>query len=287
MKPIPSPQLIENKTFPQERALYHLQNALVRGCRFEGEEDGESAFKEGRRLQVENCYFALRYPLWHVHGLRLSRSEMTETCRAALWYDSDVAIEDCAMNGIKALRECGNVTLRRVEASSPEFGWNTKKVYAADSTLAGDYMFFGARGLTLEKVKQSGKYSFQYVQNLRAVHCDFDTKDAFWHSKNVTVTDCVVKGEYLGWYSENLTFIRCRIIGTQPLCYCKNLRLVDCTMEGCDLAFEYSTVHADIRGEVLSVKNPRSGKIVADGFGEVIEGDNVYPVKAKLITRGK
>ena len=103
----------------------------------------------------------------------------------------------------------------------------------------------------------------------------------------MTVTDSVVKGEYLGWYAENLTFIRCRIIGTQPLCYCKNLRLIDCTTEGCDLAFEYSTVHAEIRGEVLSVKNPRGGKIVADGFGEVIEGDNVYPVKAKLITRGK
>ena len=212
---------------------------------------------------------------------------MTESCRAALWYDSDVTIEDCAMNGIKALRECENVTLRRVEAHSPEFGWNTRRVRVEESELAGDYMFFGARGLELTDVEQSGKYSFQYVRNLRAAHCKFDTKDAFWHSKNVTVTDSVVKGEYLGWYAENLTFIRCRIIGTQPLCYCKNLRLIDCTTEGCDLAFEYSTVHAEIRGEVLSVKNPRGGKIVADGFGEVIEGDNVYPVKAKLITRGK
>ena len=280
-------QVIENKTYPQERALYHLQDALVRGCRFEGEEDGESAFKEGRRLRVENCLFALRYPLWHVHGLHLAASEMTETCRAALWYDSDVTIEDCAMHGIKALRECEDVTLRRVEVSSPEFGWNTKRVRVEESELAGDYMFFGAGGLELTDVEQSGKYSFQYVRNLRAAHCKFDTKDAFWHSKNVTVTDSVVKGEYLGWYSENLTFIRCRIIGTQPLCYCKNLRLIDCTTEGCDLAFEYSTVHAEIRGAVLSVKNPRGGKIVADGFGEIIEGDNVYPVKAKLIARGK
>lgn len=221
MKNNTTPQLIENKTFPQERALYHLQDALVRACRFEGEEDGESAFKEGRRLQVENCYFALRYPLWHVHGLRLSASEMTESCRAALWYDSDVTIEDCAMNGIKALRECENVILRRVEAHSPEFGWNTRRVRVEESELAGDYMFFGARGLELTDVEQSGKYSFQYVRNLRAAHCKFDTKDAFWHSKNVTVTDSVVKGEYLGWYAENLTFIRCRIIGTQPLCYCK------------------------------------------------------------------
>ncbi len=280
-------QTIENKIFPQERALYHLQNAVVRGCRFEGEEDGESALKEGRALQVENCYFALRYPLWHVHGLRLSGCEMTESCRAALWYDSGVTIENCRLRGIKALRECRNVQLTRTEADSPEFGWNSQNVCVKEGALAGDYMFFGAAGVRLYGVKQQGKYSFQYIKGMTAEHCSFDTKDAFWHSENVTVKDSVVKGEYLGWYSRNLTFVRCRIIGTQPLCYCKNLRLVDCTMEGCDLAFEYSTVHADIRGEVLSVKNPRAGKIVADGFGEVMEGDSVYPVKAKLVTRGR
>ncbi len=280
-------QIIENKTFPQERALYHLQDALVRGCRFEGEEDGESAMKEGRALQVENCYFALRYPLWHVHGLRLSASEMTPTCRAALWYDADVRVEDCTLNGIKALRECRGVALSRVEADSPEFGWRSRQVRVQESELAGDYMFFGARSLTLTDVEQRGKYSFQYVKGMTASHCKFDTKDAFWHAENVIVKDSVLKGEYLGWYSRGLTLVRCRIIGTQPLCYCKNLRLVDCTMEGCDLSFECSTVHASVRGEVLSVKNPRAGKIVADGFGAVIREAGAYPVRARVVTRGK
>ena len=140
-------QVIENKTYPQERALYHLQDALVRGCRFEGEEDGESAFKEGRRLRVENCHFALRYPLWHVHGLHLVASEMTETCRAALWYDSDVTIEDCAMHGIKALRECEDVTLRRVEVSSPEFGWNTSACASKRVSLRATICSSGQAGL--------------------------------------------------------------------------------------------------------------------------------------------
>ena len=101
-----------------------------------------------------------------------------------------------------------------------------------------------------------------------------DTKDACWHSKNVTVQDSVVKGEYLGWYSEGLTLIRCEIIGTQPLCYCKRLKLVDCRMYGCDLAFEYSDVNATIDGHIDSVKNPKSGKIVADSVGKIISEDS-------------
>ena len=114
---------------------------------------------------------------------------------------------------------------------------------------------------------------------------DFSTKDAFWHSKNVTVKNTRLKGEYLGWYSEGLTLINCVISGTQPLCYCKNLKLIDCRTEGCDLSFEYSDVKADIIGEVLSVKNPKSGKIVADGYGKIIFADNNVPCKGKVIKR--
>ena len=86
--------------------------------------------------------------------------------------------------------------------------------------------------------------------------------------------NCVVKGEYLGWYSENVTFIDCTIVGTQPLCYCKNLKLVNCKLEEADLAFEYSEVEAELIGSVLSVKNPKAGKIVADRIGEIIYTQN-------------
>lgn len=48
----------------------------------------------------------------------------------------------------------------------------------------------------------------------------------------------------------------------------------NCTMaEDCDLTFEGSTLEADISGKVTSVKNPTSGRIVADGFGEIILED--------------
>ena len=115
-----------------------------------------------------------------------------------------------------------------------------------------------------------GKYSFQYDENIEISDSELNTKDAFWHTKNVTVKNSIVKSEYLGWYSENLTLINCRIIGTQPFCYCKNLVLKNCTMEDCDLAFERSTVEAEVSGKIDSVKNPLAGKITADSIGQII-----------------
>ena len=113
------------------------------------------------------------------------------------------------------------------------------------------------------------KYSFQYAEDVIVYDSFLDTKDAFWHTKNVTVKNSVVKGEYLGWYSKNLTFVNCKIIGTQPLCYAENLKLIDCETENCDLSFENSLVDAEIKGRIMSVKNPM-GKIVADEIGEII-----------------
>ena len=116
----------------------------------------------------------------------------------------------------------------------------------------------------------NAKYSFQYVRNVTFRNCELNTKDAFWHSKDVTVYDSVVKGEYLGWYSENLHLVRCKIIGTQPLCYANGLVLEDCEMVDCDLSFEKSNVTATVIGEITSVKNPVSGRIIADSIGEII-----------------
>lgn len=95
------------------------RSALIKNCRFEGEEDGESALKESKYLTAEYCFFDLRYPFWHVEGLHLRDSEMTKNCRAALWYDKDVAIERCKLHGIKAVRECINVSLRDCDIDSP------------------------------------------------------------------------------------------------------------------------------------------------------------------------
>ena len=140
---------------------------------------------------------------------------------------------------------------------------------------------FESSNIKFTNVDFKGKYSFQYVQNAEIDDCVLDTKDA----KNVTVRNSVVKGEYLAWYSENVTFINCTITGTQPLCYCKGLTLINCKTEGCDLAFEYSDVKADIVGRIDSVKNPKSGEITADEIGETVLESSVTSSNCLIKTR--
>lgn len=262
--------ILENKIFDGERALYGSRELLVRSCAFDGPADGESALKECADIRVENSFFNLRYPFWHDHGLTITGSELTEQCRAALWYSDHMTIADTRLHGIKALRECSEAALQRCDIRSPEFGWFARHVRMEDCTAESEYFMMRAADLRFSQVRMKGKYSFQYIENAVLEHCELDTKDAFWHARNVVVRDSVVKGEYLAWYCENVTFERCRIIGTQPLCYCKGLRLVDCELVDADLAFERSEVEAVITTPVLSIKNPLSGQITVPAVGEII-----------------
>lgn len=259
-----------NQNYDEERALYGIEDAEIINCTFAGETDGESALKECRRIKVESCLFELRYPFWHVSGAEISNITMTETCRAALWYDDHINIEKSTLHGIKALRECKNVTLSECDVDSAEFGWRCSDIIVKNTTVNSQYPFFECRNMQLSEFTLSGKYSFQYVENVEIRNSNLKTKDAFWHAKDVTVYDSVIEGEYLGWYSENLRLVRCHIKGTQPLCYCKNLVLEDCTTEDCDLSFENSEVKATINGDIVSVKNPISGFVKADSISEIL-----------------
>ena len=266
-------QVIENQTFDMERALYGSNGVLARNCSFDGPADGESAFKEGQNIEAEHCFFNLRYPFWHDHRLKIADSEMTEFCRAALWYSDHVEITDSKMHGIKALRECSDVLIRNCDIISPEFGWSVRGICMEDTTADSEYFMMRSENLTFRNVTFKGKYSFQYIKNATFENCIFDTKDAFWHGENITVKNSVVKGEYLAWYSDGLTLIDCKIIGTQPLCYCKNLKLIRCEMVDTDLAFEKSEVEAVITTKIDSIKNPLSGWIQAPEVGELIMDD--------------
>lgn len=268
--------VFENQQYDEERALYGVKDAIIRNCQFKGPADGESFLKECQRIDVSDCFMDLRYPLWHVIDGKITNCEMTENCRAALWYDSNIEISDCKMMGIKAIRECNNIVLKNTVVQSPEFIWKVNNIIIDDVEILGsEYPFFEVKNAKINKLKMKGKYSFQYDDNIEISNSEFDTKDAFWHSKNMVIRDSVIKGEYLAWYSENLTFINCKIIGTQPFCYCKNLVLENCTMEDCDLSFEKSEVNAKINGKIDSVKNPICGKIVADEIGEIILDETV------------
>lgn len=240
-------KIIENQTFDAERALYGSKEILIKNCSFDGEADGESAIKECEAVEAKECFFNLRYPFWHVHGLKISGSEMTELCRAALWYSDNIDIENTKMHGIKALRECSDIIIKNSDIISPEFGWSAKNITMQDSAANSEYFMMRAENIKFSKVEFTGKYSFQYI------------KDA--------------------------VFENCKIIGTQPFCYCKNLKLINCEMIDTDLCFEKSEVNANITTSVISIKNPLSGKIVVPLVGEIIRDDVMS--KGEICIEGK
>lgn len=277
--------VIQNKIFDMERALYGSRDIIVQDCSFDGPADGESAFKECSNVQADHCFFNLRYPFWHDHRLEIRGSKMTELCRAALWYSDHITIADTKLHGIKALRECSEVKMKNCDIISPEFGWSVRGIEMEDCTAESEYFMMRSDHLHFKNVRMKGKYSFQYIEDSVFEHCVFDTKDAFWHARNIVVRDSIVKGEYLAWYCENVTFERCKIIGTQPLCYCKNLMLIDCEMEGADFAFERSDVQATVTTPIISIKNPYAGRIVVSAVEEIIRDDE--NAKGEIVVSGQ
>lgn len=279
--------VIRGQKLDGERALYNTKHALIADCSFEGPADGESALKECSDFGVENCFFALRYPLWHASDFRVSGSEMTENARAAVWYSKNGEFSDCRLNGIKVFRECDNIVIRDCLIDSPESCWRCRRMDMSDTKVVSEYLFFGSSDLHIKNCALDGKYPLQYVENALIENCEINFKDALWHSKNATLKNCVLHGEYLGWYSENLVLENCVIDGTQPLCYCKNLTLVNCRMPNCDLAFELSDVHADVNGEILSVRSPLSGEVICDGAGEIVNDVTCQNCTGKIRIRNK
>ncbi len=260
-------------TYEEERALYGVKEVQLINCAFDGPADGESALKEGTDIEVSDCFFNLRYPFWHDHGLKITNSEMTSLCRAALWYSDHIEISNTKLHGIKALRECRDVMLHNCDIISPEFGWSVDTIHMQSCKAESEYFMMRSENLNFKDVNFTGKYSFQYIKNAVFENCVMNTKDAFWHAQNVTVRNSIIKGEYLAWYADGLTLENCKIIGTQPFCYCTNLKLIDCEMLEADLCFEKSDVDAVITTPVISIKNPKSGKIVVPEVEEIIQDD--------------
>ena len=269
-------ETISNQFFEGERPLYCRRD----GLRLEGVKigPGESSLKECSDIEAVNCEFAGKYPFWECEGFTIRNCVFREGARAALWYTRGCRMYDTLVEAPKMFRRISDVYLENVKMPmAQETFWDCqniklRNVYTADA----NYIFMHSENVDIDGYELHGNYSFQYVKDAVIRNANLQTKDAFWESENITVYDSVINGEFLAWYSKNLRLVRCRIGGTQPLCYCENLVLEDCTFEpDADLAFEYSSVKATVKGHIVSVKNPRSGFIKAGSIGEVILDKNI------------
>lgn len=268
-------QLIKDQIFEGERPLYRAADVALEGVTIQ---NGESALKECRNIEADNCNFLGKYPLWLIDRLAIRNSYFGPDCRASLWYNNNTLIENSRCEAPKAMRDCKGVTLRNFKSTkSVEMLWQCSEIDIADSSIEeADYLFFHCDNIKIRNLKMQGNYTFQYCSNIVIEDSVINTKDAFWNTKNVVVRNSTITGQYLAWHSENVRFVNCHIDGTQPLCYCDNLVLENCTFGPlCDLAFEYSTVRADIKSNIVSVKNPTSGIIEAQSIGEILLDENI------------
>ena len=267
--------LIKDQYFEGERPLYARHGLRIENVTIG---PGESSLKEGSDLEAENCEFQGKYPFWECKNVTIKNCIFREGGRAAIWYSKDIEMADCLVEAPKMFRRISDLKLENVKfPNALETFWDCKDIEAKNIEAdKGDYIFMHCSDIKIDGFRLQGNYSFQYAKDVVIRNADMDTKDAFWEAEDVTVYDSRINGEYLGWYSKNLHLVNCKIGGTQPLCYCENLVLENCVFEeDADLAFEYSDVEASLIGPVTSVKNPRTGRINADSYGEIILDGNI------------
>ncbi len=273
---------IKEGFFTGERALYGARDLRVVDSVFH---DGESPLKEAENITLEGDLFRWKYPLWYCKNVHLRDCTLFEMARAGIWYTQDLTMEHSVVQAPKNFRRCDGVTL--VDVAFPDAGetlWHCKNVTMKNVTAKGDYFAMDSENMTIDGLVLDGKYSFDGVKNVTVRNSRLVTKDAFWNSENVTVYDSFVSSEYLGWNSKNMTFVNCTIESLQGLCYIENLTLKNCKLLNTDLAFEYSSVDAQISTGVVSVFNPISGRISAPCIGELIlEEDKVDPEKTEVL----
>ena len=279
-------RIIRNQSFGGERPLFESHGLRLEHVNIT---EGESGIKECSDIECDHCHFEGKYPLWHVDRSVITHCYFAPGSRSAIWYSNDMRMSDCVIDGPKFFREMRNLELRDVVINdADETFWNIDGLVLHNVKLHdGTYPFMGSRRIRVDNLESDSKYVFQYVKDVEIHNAHIVTKDAFWEVEDITIYDSVLDGEYLGWHSKNLRLVNCHIGGEQPLCYAQDLVLENCTFDpACDRAFEYSTLRADIRGHIESVKNPASGTIVADSIGEVITDENIKgPADCEIIIR--
>lgn len=263
---------INGGEFTGERALFKTVDAEIVGARFF---DGESPLKESKGITLDNCVFEWKYPLWYSKDIKVKNTLLTESARSGIWYTDGIEMNNCTIEAPKTFRRAKNIKLTDVRLpNAKESMWNCENVELERVCVTGDYFGFGSKCITVTDFEVNGNYLFDGASDVVVKGAKLISKDAFWNCERVTVYDSLIVGEYLGWNSKDVTFVNCEIESNQGLCYMQNVTLRNCRFKDTDLCFEYCTVDAEISSHIDSVKNPVSGRIIADSIGEIILDDD-------------
>ena len=278
-------KVIRQEFLTGERALFKQENTDVYDTIFD---DGESPLKESRGIALYGSMFKWKYPLWYAKDIHATDCTWFDMARAGVWYSDDVTVDNALIEAPKNFRRCNNLTLNNVTfVDAAETLWSCNNVKLNNVTAKGDYFAMNTNNVRIDGFKLVGNYSFDGCRNVEIHGANMLSKDSFWNTDNVTVYDSFISGEYLGWNAKNLTLINCTIESLQGMCYIDNLVMKNCKLINTTLAFEYSSVDADINSKIDSVMNPSSGIIRAEHIDNLIlEKDKIDPSKTKIICEG-
>lgn len=281
-------KVIKDTEFGGERPLFESHDLRLENVTIK---EGESALKECSNIEAYKCRFEGNYPFWHVHGFIIDKCYFAVGGRSALWYSDHLKMSDTIIDAPKMFREMTDIEIKNVTINdADEIFWRCKNIKINNLVLhGGTYPFMFSENIYVDGLESDSKYVFQYVKNVEIHNAKITTKDAFWEVENVIIYDSELDGEYLGWHSKNLHLVNCHITGEQPLCYAEDLVLENCTFgSDCDRAFEYSTLKADIVGSITNIKNPTSGRIIADKIGSITIDQNIKsPADCEILLRGE
>lgn len=272
---------ITDKVLTGERALYDTHDAKISYCTFE---DGESPLKESSNLEIDNCLFRWKYPLWYTKNVKVTNCSLYDMARAGIWYVDNIEVENTVIEAPKNFRRVNGLVMKKVTLpNAAETLWSCKNIEMTAVTAKGDYFAMNCKNVTADDFTLVGNYSFDGAKNVVIRNSRLLSKDAFWNAENITVYDSFISGEYLGWNSKNITLINCTIESLQGMCYIDNLVMKNCRLIHTTLAFEYAECDVEIIGSVDSVFNPKCGTIRADRIGELImDGRRVVIDQTKI-----
>ena len=265
-----------------ERAAYNTHDAKFYDTTFA---DGESPLKESSEIELYNCIFKWKYPLWYSKNIKVFNTTWLDTARSGIWYTDNIYIKDSFIEAPKQFRRSSNITIENTMIpNAEEFLWTCKNVTLKNVQAKGNYFLMNSENIKIDNFTLSGNYAFDGAKNIEIHNARLNSKDSFWNCENVTIYDSTIIGEYLGWNSKNITLINCTIDSNQGMCYMDGIKMINCKLLNTDLSFELcKDVDAIIQSKIDSVKNPINGRIEAKGIGEIILDEKMIDPKKTTI----
>ncbi len=262
-----------DRRFTEERALFGSRDLTINGCVFDV---GESPLKESRKINASQSLFRYKYPFWYCEDIDLERVTFFEMARAGVWYTKRFSMKNSIVEAPKNFRRCEDISLTNVMIPhAEETLWFCRNVNLEGVKANGPYFAMGSSHVRVKDLDLIGDYSFDGVVDCEVWDSHLASKDAFWNTSGVVIRNSFITGEYLGWNAKDLTLIDCTIESLQGMCYIDNLVMKNCRLINTNLAFEYCSVDADLKGSVDSVFNPKKGIIRADHIEHLVMQEGV------------